>query len=114
MNGNNAMDNARVQITYSNGVVENNLPAQFLPDFDVDPFAAIFVSFEQANIRPYSWMEPVEVFEITGQGGVIPEPSTWTISALLVAAVGAWRFRTCKPRGLASAPEEGAEGTEKE
>ena len=92
MNGNDPTDNARVQLQFSNDATTIDTPALLLDDYAVNPLAGIFVSFEQANIRPYSWMEPVEVFEL-GDQTVIPEPSTWSIAVLAVAAVGLWSRR---------------------
>jgi hypothetical protein len=79
MNGNDPSDNAEVELQFSNGITTARVD-QRLPDF---PVAGPI--FSESNIRPYSAMEPVGVFEISDQAQV-PEPSTWIISALLVAA----------------------------
>jgi hypothetical protein len=79
MNGNNPSDNAEVELQFSNGITSSRF-GQTLPDFTVEgPI------FSESNIRPYSAMEPVGVFEITDQVP-IPEPSTWILAALVMAA----------------------------
>lgn len=88
MNGNDPSDNSRMELHYSDGLIGTGR----LDDYPVNPLAGIFVSFEQANIRPYSWMEPVEVFELSDRT-VIPEPSTWSIAVLALAAAGLWSRR---------------------
>lgn len=92
MNGNDPSDNSRVQLQYSDGEVTIDTPTLAFDDYPVNPLSGIFVSFEQANIRPYTWMEPVEIFEL-GDRTVIPEPSTWSITLLAVGAAGLWARR---------------------
>lgn len=85
MNGNDTSDNAQVELQFSNGIVTRQV-VQTLPDFAVEgPI------FSESNIRPYSAMEPVGVFEITDQVP-IPEPSTWIIAALVGATCAAGRL----------------------
>ena len=79
MNGNDTSDNAEVELQFSNGITTARLD-RTLPDFAVQgPI------FSESNIRPYSAMEPVGVFEITDQVQV-PEPTTWIMATILAAA----------------------------
>lgn len=92
MNGSTVTDNAQIQLRYSHGTSTFDTPPRFLEDYAVNPLAGIFVSFEQASIRPYTWMEPVEVFEVSDRA-VIPEPSTSSIAALVLLVGGYWSRR---------------------